>query len=101
MWKFSILSNCYIIGDILCVVQSCTRDSTGELQSETRIGRSMIYEIVCVYVPRFLGIPKKGANLQIVQRFLGIPKGRCAFWGFPNDAALSGDPQTMLHFPGS
>ena len=48
MWKFSTLNDCYIIGDILCVVQSCTRDPTGELRSETRIGRSLIRHCVCV-----------------------------------------------------
>ena len=49
MWKFSILNGCYIIRGIVCVVQRCTRDLTGELWFETRIGRSLIYDIVCVY----------------------------------------------------
>ena len=48
-WKFSILNDCYSIRDILCVVQSCTGDPTGELRSETRIGHSLIYDIVCIY----------------------------------------------------
>ena len=33
---------CYIIGDILCVVQNCTRDPTGKLWCETRISRSLM-----------------------------------------------------------
>ena len=37
MWTFSISNNCYIIRDILCVVQICTRDPTGELWPETSI----------------------------------------------------------------
>ena len=51
MWKFTIFNDFYVIQDILCVVQSCTRDPTGELQSETRIGRSLIRHCVrCKYV---------------------------------------------------
>ena len=49
MKKFSILNDCYTIGDIVCVVWACTRDPTGELRSETRIGGSLICDIVCVY----------------------------------------------------
>ena len=49
MYKFNILNDCYIIEDIVCLVQSCTRDQTGELWSKTRIGRSLIYDIVCIY----------------------------------------------------
>ena len=32
----------YIIEDFLCVVSSCNRDSTGQLQPKTRIGRSLM-----------------------------------------------------------
>ena len=48
---FSISNDSYIIGDILCVVESCTRDPTGELRSKTHMGRSLIlpWYIVCIY----------------------------------------------------
>ena len=49
MQKFTIFNDCYIIREILCVVQSCTRDTTGELWFETRIGRSMMYDIGCIH----------------------------------------------------
>ena len=42
IWTFSILKNCHAIGDILCVVESCMRDLTGELQPQTRISPSLI-----------------------------------------------------------
>ena len=48
MWKFNIMNNFYIIGDILCVVQNCTRGTTQELRSETHIGRSLIRHCVCI-----------------------------------------------------
>ena len=48
IWMFSISNNCNIIGDILCVVQSCTRDLTRELRPKTRIGRSLIQHCVCI-----------------------------------------------------
>ena len=59
IWKFSILNDFYVIGDIYCVVCSCTRDLTGELRSETSIGRSLIRHCVrilqvCRYTHRFL-----------------------------------------------
>ena len=55
MWKFNMLNDSYIIGDILCLVNSCTRDQTGELWSETRTRRSLIQHCVrvlqvCIYM---------------------------------------------------
>ena len=55
MWKFSVFNDFYVIGDILCVVESCTRDITGALQSETRIGCSPIRHFVrilqvCIHI---------------------------------------------------
>ena len=47
-WMFSKSNECYIIRHILCVFQSCTRDSTRELRPETPIGRFLIR--VTVYV---------------------------------------------------
>ena len=38
----SISKDCYIIGDIFRVFQSCSRNSTGELRPETRMGRFLI-----------------------------------------------------------
>ena len=49
IWTFSISNHCYIIGGILCVVQSCTRDPTEELQPKTRIGRSLIQHCACIF----------------------------------------------------
>ena len=46
MWMFSLSNYCYIIGEILCAVQSCTRDPTGELQLETCIGRFLKQDYV-------------------------------------------------------
>ena len=48
MYTFSISNKCNIITDFLCVVYSCTRDPTGELRPETRIGRSPIQH--CVHI---------------------------------------------------
>ena len=48
MWKFSILNDYNIIGDIFCVDSSYTRDPTGELRSETCIGHSVIRR--CVHI---------------------------------------------------
>ena len=31
------------------MVYSCTRDPTGEVQFETHIGNSQMYDVVCVY----------------------------------------------------
>ena len=55
MWTFSISNDCCIIGDILCVVQTCTSDPTGELQPETCISHSLIQHCVsivqvCMYI---------------------------------------------------
>ena len=45
-WTFSISNYWYIIRNIISVVYSCTRDPTGELRPETRIGRSLIQHCV-------------------------------------------------------
>ena len=54
IWKFSTFNDCYIIGDINCVVCSCTRDPTGEQRSETSIRLSLTRHtcMVCVYMHR-------------------------------------------------
>ena len=46
IWIFSISKDCSTIGDIPCVVQSCMRDLTGELQPQICIGCSLIQHCV-------------------------------------------------------
>ena len=48
IWTFCITNDCSIIGDIPCLVQSCMRDLTGELQPQTHIDCSLIQH--CVYI---------------------------------------------------
>ena len=69
MWKFGILNDCYIIRQILCAVQGYTRNTTGELRSETHVGRSLIYNIVCVYCKSVYTSPF-GMQLDLTTKFM-------------------------------
>ena len=42
IWMFSISNDCCTIGPIPCMVQSCTRDPTGELLPQTCINHSLV-----------------------------------------------------------
>ena len=43
----SISNDCYIIGDSLCVIKTCTRDSTGELRPERHVSVILLYHMHC------------------------------------------------------
>ena len=69
IWTFDISNDCYIIGDILCVVYSCMRDLIGELCPPTHIGHSLIQHCVCVYpASPCIHVPTSLLGVQLCNR---------------------------------
>ena len=72
------------------MVQSCTRDPTGELRSETRIGRSVIHDIVycksaCIYIAIWYATtPDNRTRVPMIACMYYAPNGALT----ANDAAF-------------